>query len=57
MSRPGWLKTAIAPLLPRQMSSVNGSPNDLGQVGHDQNQCGGEENESRLANFRVFEHG
>lgn len=36
---------------------VEGSPNDLGQVGQDQNQCGGEQNESRLTYFRMFEHG
>lgn len=32
-------------------------PDDLGQVGQDQNQCGGEKNESRLTYFRVLEHG
>ena len=36
---------------------VRGSPNDLGQIGQDQNQCGGEQNESRLTYFRMFEHG
>ena len=32
-------------------------PNNLGQVGQDQNQCGGEQNKSRLTYFRLFEHG
>ena len=33
------------------------SPNNLGQVGQDQNQGSGEENKSRLTNFRMLEHG
>jgi hypothetical protein len=33
------------------------SPNNLGQVGQYQNQCGGEKNKSRLTYFRLFEHG
>ena len=33
------------------------SPNDLGEVGQDQNQCGGEKNKSRLTYFRMLEHG
>ena len=32
-------------------------PNNFGQVGQDQNQCGGEQNKSRLTYFRMFEHG
>ncbi|BDB21399.1 hypothetical protein cym2001_47640 [Pseudomonas sp. CYM-20-01] len=36
---------------------VEVSPNNLGQIGQDQNQCGGEKNESRLTYFRMFEHG
>ena len=33
------------------------SPNDLGEVGQDQNQGGGEQNKSRLTYFRMLEHG
>jgi len=33
------------------------SPNNLGQIGQDQNQGGGEKNKSRLTYFRMLEHG
>jgi len=46
---------------PDAISAQNGGggplPNNLGQVGQDQNQGGGEQNKSRLTYFRMFEHG
>lgn len=55
--RAGAAKSCIPGAVQARNVRGEASPNDLGQIGQDQNQCGGEQNKSRLAYFRMFEHG
>jgi len=49
---PAWMMQLM-----NGVDTMRLSADDLGDIRQDQQQCRGEENESGLANFRMFEHG